>query len=188
MPVIDGTPIEGDLIAALLPEALGDATSSMPAEPKTSPLANGGTLSSAKRTYTWNEGSVTLEVIDTLHAPALRMLLERKQTEGHTSATSSWKPITLGDRPGFVQWNGTRKTAVTTLLVGGRLLVNVQLEPASSTDDAFKIAQSVPFEALEKLAASAVEEPAAAKEPEEEPEMEQAPEALADPTKQVEKP
>lgn len=158
VPPPEGTPIDPEKLSATLPNAVGEAKSEGSAELKSSPLPNGGMLTSAKRRYALGESHLTLELMDTQHAPALRALLAQQQAKGHTTETSSWKTVTISGRPGFVQWNGKRETAVATLLVGDRVLVNLQVDPAKTAEVAGTLAQMLPFEAIEKLVAASADE------------------------------
>jgi hypothetical protein len=147
----EGTPVETELLQRFAPDSIGDWKARAPVEAQTMPLGNGGALTRIHRGYARGEQRLELEISDTLHAPALRKMVESQQGLERSTGKKSFRGMSIGGQAALVQWFGANHLALVNVLVRSRILVNLKVTPADDAEDAVKIAGTLPFEKLGDL-------------------------------------
>jgi hypothetical protein len=150
LPELEGTPLDPSVLATALPATLGDATPEGDVRTESTPLANGGSTSTASRTFVKGEHRIIVQISDLQHAPLLREAMinaKIKLAEGKTSS----KIATVQGHDAIAQILAAQRTAIVNVIATDRLFVNVRVEPADNTDVALEWANKVPLEPLTKL-------------------------------------
>jgi hypothetical protein len=155
LPKPTGTPVPAEELSKLLPDKVGTAHATGAVTARTTPMANKGVMTAARRQYQHDQASLQVEVSDTLHAPAIRLLVDRQVDVERSTKNTFFSGTRIEGHPALVQWNAKSSTAFINLLVGGRLLVNLKLEPAESPEPVIALAQEFPYVSVERLAARA---------------------------------
>jgi hypothetical protein len=181
LPPPEGTPVAAEDLVTYAPEAFFGFTATEPVQRRNSPLPNGGTLTSVRRSYKRDEQTLQLEVTDTQHALAVRELVTQQQGQDRKSEQSEFKGTTVAGHPALVQWHGSNDTAIVNMLVGDRFMVNVKVSPVESPETAVGAASALPVAELVKLAGAADPPPADEAAPAAEPEGAPAPQDAPSP-------
>lgn len=158
MPAPDGTPIDSNVLAKTLPATLGDAAPEGEPRAENMPLSNGGTTSSATRTYVKGEARITVQVSDMQHAPLLRQAITNAKQRIEAGKRSSWKTAKVHGHDVVVQHLEAQHIAIANVIVTDRLFVNVRVEPAESADTAIEWAGKMIYEPITKLQAPLTEQ------------------------------
>src|SRR5688572_619446 len=103
LPKIEGTPIDPSALATVLPSTLGDAAAEGDVQTESTPLANEGSLSIARRIYVKDGQRITVQVTDMLHAPLLRQVMMEAKAKAENSKSQSWKAATVQGHDAVVQ-------------------------------------------------------------------------------------
>jgi len=150
LPELEGTPFEPSVLATALPETLGDATPEGDVVTESMPLSNGGSTSTASRTFVKGEHRITVQISDLQHAPLLREAMTNAKTKLAEGKTSS-KIATVQGHDAIAQLLAAQRMAIVNVIATDRLFVNVRVDPADSADIALEWANKVPLEPLTKL-------------------------------------
>jgi hypothetical protein len=163
-PPPEGSPVSTDVLTPLAPESIGEFKAYAAVEPRTTPIGRGGTLTTIRRDYTRDKESLQLEITDALHAPALLELINGQQGKKRMALDSTFRGGAVAGVPAVVQWQGSSHTAIANLLVENRIVVNLRLRPASSSDQVEALAALLPLQAVTKVAATPPQGPAVEEE------------------------
>ena len=147
----EGTPIDTDLLQRFAPDSIADWKARAPVDAQTMPLGNGGALTRVHRGYARGEQRLELEISDTLHAPALRKMVESQQGLERSTGKKSFRGMPIAGQPALVQWFGANHLALVNVLVRSRILVNIKVTPADDVEDTVKIAGTLPLEKIGDL-------------------------------------
>jgi hypothetical protein len=150
LPEVEGTPFDPSVLATALPATLGDAPPEGDIVIESMPLANGGSTSTASRTFVKGEHRITVQISDLQHAPLLREAMINAKTKLAEGKTSS-KIATVQGRDAIAQVLAAQRMAIVNVVATDRLFVNVRVDPADNADIALEWANKVPLEPLTKL-------------------------------------
>ncbi len=116
-------------------------------------------ISTLKRVYAHGDSTLEIELIDTAQAPSVRALFTQLDRLNRKTELSVVHATTVQDRPALAQWNRGTGTARVGVLVADRVLVNLNVKPATSPEVALELANLFDFPALEKVIAGAQPRP-----------------------------
>jgi len=150
-PPPSGTPLSGEVFKAHVPDTVAGYTAVAPGEASSSPLANGGTLTRFGRSYKRGEQTLRLELSDSLHAPLLSRVIRQQQGTERKGDTSDLIGMAVGGQPAVLMYQSGAHTAYANVLLGERVLLNVQVVPADGIESAVEVASALPLAALATL-------------------------------------
>jgi hypothetical protein len=145
-----GKPIEGDAFKEHVPDAVAGFSAVGPGEASSSPLANGGVLTRFGRNYKRGEQTLRVELSDSLHAPLLSQVIRQRQGTEVKTDKSELVGTAIAGQPAVLMFQTAAQTAYANVLLGERVLLNVQVVPADGVASAVEVASALP---LAKLAA-----------------------------------
>ena len=150
-----GTPLAPERLRAFLPDSLGGFAAAKAPELQSMPLASGGVMTVVRRTYEQGPTTLKVEISDIQHAPALRKLIEAQRDAARSTEQSSFRGGQIAGSPALIQWHGPSRTALANVLLAGRILVTVKVDPADSAEPAVSAAGVLPLARLAQLGAQA---------------------------------
>lgn len=148
---VDATLVSPKQLATLLVDRIGDFEATGSATTTATHLPSGNTLPQARRNYRRGNVDLEIEVMDTLYTPAVGAIVKRAQTMKRETATNLMMGFQFKGNPAVKQWTKVNDTARVGTLIGERLILNVNVTPASSPDIALAVAQNVDYEAANAL-------------------------------------
>jgi len=165
LPKIEGAPIDPALLAETLPAVLDEAKAEGEAQTESTPLANNGSLSIARRTYVQGETRITVQITDMMHAPLLRQTMISAKANAERGKTSSWTPAEVQGRDAVAQRFAEQNAAIANVAATDRVFVNVRVEPAETAELALQWAEKLPLDPITKLVPTTDPQPAEPKQP-----------------------
>jgi len=152
-PVIDGTLVAADKLGKLLPDQVGEYRASGSVNTSTSHLPSGKALPQARRNYSKGGVTLELELLDALHTPGVRMMVKRAQSMKRETDTNVMLGFEFKGYPAIKQWTKVNETARVGTMIGDRLILNVNVKPATSPEAAVAAAKHVDYDAARALLA-----------------------------------
>lgn len=149
--VIDGPVVAWEAFKPFAPDAFEGYQADEPPSGKKFGLPNDSQIATLRRTYKKGDASLEIELIDTAQAPGVRELFLQASQMSRQTAQSVMRPSTVRGHKALEQWNEANATARASVLVADRLLVNVNVKPASSPDVARALAEKVDLEGVAAL-------------------------------------
>jgi hypothetical protein len=142
-----GQPLSGEEFRKLAPDKVAGYAAQGPGEVLSSPLANGGTLTTFSRNYKRGAQTLRVEYSDGLHAPLLAKVIEQQQGITRKTELNEFRGEKVGGFPSVLQYQPKARTAYANVLIGGRLLLNARVVPADDVEAAVEIASALPLSA-----------------------------------------
>jgi hypothetical protein len=168
-----GDPVSAEKLSKLLPREVGGYRAPEPSQHRTEKLSTGGRRPVAHRDYQRGEDELQVELTDTHHAPAVRAIMTLRRA-GRSGSGEEVRPGEVRGFPALMRYHGPSRTAIVSVLVADRFLLNVKLLDVPDVQPALDVAGSIDLAAIARLAppsGSATEMPAAEGEATGEPEV-----------------
>jgi len=143
-PLPPGVPLASSELARVMPTSLAGFTALAPAEGHERKVPNGGTLRLARRQYEGPAGKLLVELTDSLHAPAIRKIMEH-QHDADNPIGEHMKPLHIKGHPGLSQMHTKTATAIVNVLVAKRLLFTVKLHSTDTLEHALEFAEALDY-------------------------------------------
>lgn len=142
-----GQPLSGEAFRKLAPDNVAGYVAQAPGEALSSPLANGGTLTTFSRNYKRGAQTLRVEYSDGLHAPLLAKVIEQQQGTTRKTELNEFRGVKVGGFPAVLQFQSGARTAYANVLIGGRVLLNARVIPADDVEAAVEVASALPLAA-----------------------------------------
>jgi hypothetical protein len=138
---------------AFFPDKVAGFTAPEPAKPQTMPLNNGsGTWTIMRRTYEQGPKTLIIEISDVSRTGMMAKLIESQQGAKRANDMQTFRGEPVAGNPALIQWNSREKMAGCAMLVGGRVLITVKVDPTENDEPAVAIARELPIDRFAKLA------------------------------------
>jgi hypothetical protein len=158
-PAAPKSTVAAERLRAFFPDTIAGFTAPEPAKPQTMPLNHGvGTWTITRRTYEQGPKTLIVEVSDVLHAGAMSQLVQSQQGAKRSNENQTFRGEPVAGFPALIQWNKREKMAGAAVLVAGRVLVTVKVDPTENDEPAVAIASSLPLDQFAKLVIAAAAE------------------------------
>jgi hypothetical protein len=158
-PATPKSTVANERLQAFFPDTVAGFTAPDPAKPQTMKLNNGtGTWTITRRTYEQGPKTLVIEVSDVLKAGIMSKLVESQQGAKRANDQQTFRGEPVAGNPALIQWNAKDKMAGCAILVGGRVLVTVKVDPSENDEPAVKIASGLPLDRFAQLAMAAAAE------------------------------
>lgn len=137
--------VEAAALAAILPQALGEYRASGPAEPQSVKLADGNTVSQAKRRYAHGGSTLVLEIMDAVQAGMVLTVVKGAQKKERWTPDHITKGMDINGTWVVTQWSGKQQSARIGALLGERLIYSLSVTPATTVAPAIAMAQLLDY-------------------------------------------
>jgi hypothetical protein len=148
--------VAAERLRAFFPDTVAGFTAPEPAKPQIMPLNVGtGTWTITRRTYEQGPKTLIIEVSDVQHAGGARALIESQQGAKRATDKQTFRGEPIAGHPALIQWQADHKMAAAAILVAGRVLMTVKVDPSENDEPAAAIASGLPLDEFAKLAIAA---------------------------------
>jgi hypothetical protein len=146
-----GPVVAADAFEPFVPDKLADYAAEAPAEHVEMTVPGEHDVTALKRTYKKGRTTLRLELIDALYTPTPIQLVNNSQGTQRKMKSIEYDGQSIGGHPGLLQWNQRKRTAKASVVLRGRYLVNVQIEPAEDTAEALRLLEDLPLDRIAAL-------------------------------------